>query len=317
MATITNAQTTASAAGLREDLTDSIHRVDVDETPIISLIGETKATAVLHEWQTRALNTINTGNAQPEGNQTSNQAPTQNVRRSNVCQISSKNATVSGTMEAVDKAGRNSEMALQMADRTIELRKDMEAIMFATNQAFSNGATRTLRSFESWIRTNAIRGVGGVNPADPNVTPGTTATDGTQAAFVEQNIKDSMKAAFTAGAKPRKLVMGPSCKVTASGFAGRTGSYADINKNVSSANITKYESDFGVLDFIPHPYLRSSGRTVLGIDDRMAKVAYLRKFKSYPLAKSGDADTREIISEYTLEMCNEAAHFVIADRLTP
>lgn len=317
MATITNAQTTASAVGIREDLTDAIHRVDVEETPIISMIPTTKATATLHEWQTRALAAVNTGNAQPEGNATANTAPTQNVRRSNVCQISSKNATVSGTMEAVDKAGRNAEMALQMADRTIELRKDQEAIMFGTNQAFANAGTRTLRSFEAWIRTNTIRGVGGANPADPNVTPGTTSTDGTQVAFTESMIKTVMKAAFTAGAKPTKLVMGPSAKIAASGFTGRSGSYVDISKSMISSNVSKYDSDFGVLDFVPHAYLRSSGRTVLGIDPKLIAVAYLRKFKSYPLAKSGDAETREIISEYTLEMRNEAAHFVIADLTTP
>ena len=316
MATITNAQTTASAVGIREDLTDAIHRVDIEETPILGIVGTNKAKATLHEWQTRALGSVDTANAKPEGNETARAAATQNVRISNACQISSKNATVSGTMEAVDKAGRDSEMALQMADRTIELRKDMEAIMFCTNQAFTGSGTRTLRSFEAWIRTNAQRGTGGANPADPTVTPGTTATDGTQAAFTETMLKTAMKTAFDNGAKPRKLVMGSYAKTVASGFAGRTGSTHEISKNVSSSNVTKYESDFGILDFIPHPYMRSSGRTVLGIDPSMVKVSYLRKFKSFPLAKIGDAETREILSEYTLEMCNEKAHFVISDLLT-
>ena len=161
-----------------------------------------------------------------------------------------------------------------------------------------------------------VRGVGGAAPADPAVTPGTTATDGTQAAFIEDNIKTVMKAAFSAGAKPRKLVMGAHAKITASGFTGRVGSTIDISKNVSSSNVTKYESDFGTLDFIPHPYLRSSGRTVLGLDPSDLKVAYLRKFRSFPLAKIGDAETREILSEYTLVVGNEKAHFVIADRST-
>lgn len=316
MATITNAQTTASAIGIREDLSDAIHRVDVEDTPIFSIIGTNKATATLHEWQERDLDAVDTANAKPEGNETTRAAPTQNVRRTNVCQISGKNATVSGTVEAVNKAGRDSEMSIQMADRTIALRKDMEAIMFCTNQAFTGSGTRTLRSFEAWIRTNTQRGVGGANPADPNVTSGTTATDGTQRAFTETMLKNAMKTAFENGAKPRKLVMGPHAKTVASGFAGRTGSMSDVNRNVVSSNVTKYESDFGVLDFIPHPYLRSAGRTVLGIDPSMIKVSYLRKFKSYPLAKIGDADTREILSEYTLEMCNQKAHFVIADLST-
>lgn len=316
MATITNAQTTASAVGIREDLSDAIHRVDIEETPILSIVPTNKATATLHEWQERALGAVNTGNAKPEGDETSRQAPTQNVRRSNTCQISAKNATVSGTMEAVDKAGRDSEMALQMADRTIELRKDMEAIMFCTNQAMVGSGTRVLRSFEAWIRTNAQRGATGANPDDPNVTPGTSATDGTPRAFTETMLKTAMKTAFDSGAKPTKLVMGSYAKTVASGFTGRAGSTSDVNKSTVSHNVTKYESDFGILDFIPHPYLRSSGRTVLGIKPDMVAVSYLRKFRSYPLAKIGDADTREIISEYTLEMRNEKGHFVIADLTT-
>jgi hypothetical protein len=316
MATITNAFTTSSAVGIREDLTDNIHRVDIDETPIMSIIGTTTAKNTLHEWQTRSLGAVDTGNAKPEGNETARAAATPNVRVSNVCQISSKNATVTGTLEAVDKAGRNSEMALQMADRTIELRKDMEAIMFCTNQAFANSGTRTTRSFEAWIRTNTSRGAGGADPADPTTTPGTTATDGTARAFTEALIKTTMKKAFENGAKPTKLIMGAHAKTVASGFTGRAGSTVDIGRNTVTNNVTKYESDFGVLDFIPHAYARASGRTVIGLDPKMVKVAYLRKFKSFPLAKIGDAETREIISEYGLEMCNEKAHFVIADLLT-
>lgn len=316
MATITNAQTTASAKGIREDLTDAIHRVDVEETPILSIIPTGMCKNTLHEWQTRALSAVDTDNAKQEGNETSRAAATQNVRLSNVCQISSKNATVSGTMEAVDLAGRNSEMALQMADRTIELRKDMEAIMFCTNQAFANSTTRTLRSLEAWIRTNRQAGVGGAAPADPTVTPGTTATDGTQRAFTATMVNTAMKSAFEAGAKPTKLIMGAYAKTVASTFASRSGVTYDVSKNQVSTNVTKYETDFGVLDFIPHAYMRSSGRTVFGIDPKGLKVSYLRKFKSFPVAKIGDADTREILSEYTLEVGNEKNHFVIADLLT-
>ncbi len=316
MAAISNAQTTASAKGIREDLTDAIHRVDIEETPIMSIVGTNSAKNTLHEWQTRALGAVDTANAAPEGDETTRAAPTQNVRLSNVCQISKKNATVSGTMEAVDLAGRNSEMALQMADRTIELRKDMEAIMFCTNQAFANSSTRTLRSIEAWIRTNRQAGSGGASPADPNSTAGTTATDGTQRAFTVTMVNTAMKTAFEAGARPTKLIMGAYAKTVASGFASRSGATYDVSKNQISTNVTKYETDFGVLDFIPHPYMRSSGRTVIGLDPKNVKVSYLRKFKSYPVAKIGDADTREILSEYTLEMCNEKAHFVIADLST-
>jgi hypothetical protein len=314
MATVTNAYTTASAVGIREDLTDNIHRVDVEDTPFISMVGTTKAKNTLHEWQTRLLGAVDTANAQAEGDTTTRKAATPNVRVSNVCQISEKNATTSGTLEAVDKAGRSQEMALQMADRTVELRKDMEAITLS-NQPFANAAIRTLRGFEAFIRTNASRGVGGANPADPSVTPGTTATDGTLRALTETVYLDNLQAIFVAGGNARISLMGPGQKRVASTFVGRVNSKQEIGKAEIQQATTMYASDFGTMKFVPHRFLRTNGRTLFNIDPEMVKVSYLRKFVRFPLAKIGDAETRVILSEYTLEMSNERAHGVVADLL--
>lgn len=314
MAALTNAYTTASAVGIREDLTDSIHRVDVEDTPFTSAIGTTSAKSTLHEWQTRALGALDTSNAIPEADVVSPAASTANVRISNVCQISRKDATVSGTLETVNKAGRDSEMALQMADRTIELRKDMEAIMLS-NQAFANSTTRTLRGFEAWIRTNASRGSGGADPANPNVTPGTTATDGTRRAFTETLLLDTLQEVYDAGGSVSMALMGSGQKRTASGFAGRAASQVMVGQNTIRQAAGLYDSDFGTIKLTPHRYIRSTGRTCYLVDPDNVKVAYLRKFVRFPLAKTADADTRVILSEYTLEMCNEKAHGVIADLL--
>ncbi|MGL4395039.1 MAG: SU10 major capsid protein [Hyphomicrobium sp.] len=314
MATITNAFTTSSAIGIREDLTNRIHRVDVEDTPFLSGVGTTTAKQPLHSWQTRTLGAVNTANAEPEGNETARAAATANVRLSNVCQISTKNATVSGTLESSDLAGRTSEMALQMADRMIELRKDMEYTLLS-NQAYNAGATRTLRGAEAWYRTNTSRGVGGADPADPNVTPGTTATDGTQRAFTETLLLDQLQEVFTAGGSVSMALMGPGQKRTASTFAGRAASQVMVSKGEIRQATQLYDSDFGTLKFVTHRYTRSAGRTVHLIDPDNVKVAYLRKFVRFPLAKIGDAETRQILSEYTLEMCNEKAHGVIADLL--
>jgi hypothetical protein len=35
--------------------------------------------------------------------------------------------------------------------------------------------------------------------------------------------------------------------------------------------------------------------------------------RNWPLAKVGDADQRQLLVEFTLEMCNEAAHGIVAD----
>lgn len=320
MATITNVYTTGSAVGIREDLTNNIHRVDVEDTPFLGMVGTTKAKNTIHEWQTRALSAVDTANAKPEGQTTSRAAGTSNVRRTNICQISEKNATVSGTLEAVDKAGRDEEMALQMADRTIELRKDMEYTLLA-NQAYDSSASvggetvRQLRGFEAWIRTNTSRGSGaGADPADPNVTPGTTATDGTQRPFTETLLLDTMQECYEAGGNVKVALMGSYNKRVASDFSGRAASTVSVGKGEIRQAAGLYDSDFGVIKLTPHRYMRS--RTCLLIDPENVKVAYLRKFVRFPLGRTGDGDTRVILSEYTLEMCNEKAHGVIADLTT-
>lgn len=319
MATITNVYTTGSAVGIREDLTNQIHRVDVEDRPFMSLVGTSKSKNTTHEWQTRALSAVNTTNAKPEGQETVREASTTNVRLDNLCQISSKNATVSGTLESVDKAGRNREMALQMADRTVELGKDMEAIL-VSNQARNPSASvggetvRQLRGFEAWIRTNTSRGATGADPADPNTTPATTATDGTQRAFTETLLLDTLQECFDAGGSVKVAMMGSYNKRVSSGFAGRAASQVMVGKNEIRQAASLYDSDFGVIKMQPHRYMRQ--RSCLLIDPDNVKVSYLRRYVHFPLGRVGDGETRVILSEYTLEMCNEKAHGIIADLTT-
>lgn len=317
MAIVTNAHTTAAAKGIREDLSDQIHRVDVEDTPFISAIGSKNATNTVHDWQTEALDAVDTANKHIEGDQTARAAANVTVRLQNVCQISKRNATVSGTLEATNRAGRNQEMARQMALRTIVLRKDMEAILLS-NQAFSTSEARTTRGIEAWLRTNTVRNTGasGADPADPVTTPATTATDGTQRAFTEAMLKDVLQQIYTAGGTPKIALMGPYNKQVASTFTGRTTSRQNTDARTIGQATNLYDSDFGPIKFVTHRYLRSGGRSVLCVDPSYAKVAYLRKFRRYKLGRIGDAETNEIISEFSLEMCNERAHGIIADLTT-
>jgi len=321
MAAITNVFTTATAKGIREDLTDNIHRVDVEDTPFMSAVGTTTATNTIHEWQTEALSAV-AQNAKPEGQVTSRTAAINTVRLSNICQIAEKNATVSGTIESVNKAGRDKEMARQLALKSIELRKDMEYAL-VTNQAYDTAASvggetvRTLRSFEAWIRTNTSRGGGSAaDPADPTVTPGTTATDGDQRAFTETLLLDTLQQVFESGGNVKMAFMGAYNKRVASTFAGRSISQIQVGKSTVHQAANRYESDFGTIEFVPHRYSRA--RSCLLVDPSKVKVAYLpnRRFHRFQLGKVGDGDTNVILSEFTLEMSNEKAHGIVADLTT-
>jgi hypothetical protein len=109
-----------------------------------SMADET-AKGTLHEWQTEALNTA-AANAQLQGDDVAFGAAILTTRIGNRTQISRKEVIVSGTQEAVDKAGRNSEMVRQMANKRAELKRDRSSCFARTR--LRSRVTRPLpRSF--------------------------------------------------------------------------------------------------------------------------------------------------------------------------
>ena len=102
---------TYTAIGQREDLSDVIYNISPTETPFMSSVGKSKATAVYHEWQTDSLASVNTSNYAVEGDTASDATMSPTTRIGNRTQISQKTVKISGTLEAVNKAGRKSEKA--------------------------------------------------------------------------------------------------------------------------------------------------------------------------------------------------------------
>ena len=80
------------------------------------------------------------------------------------------------------------------------------------------------------------------------------------------------------------------------------------------AGIDIYDSDFGELQILPNRFQRARDCWVVETD--LAKIAYLRPFRLAEIAKTGDNETKQLITEWTLEMCNEAAHGAVYDLTT-
>ena len=148
----------ATNAGEKEDLANFISMISRDETPFLSSIGRTKATAILHEWQTDELATPAQG-AVAEGVSFSTQAAAQaaepyRTRLANYCQINSKTVTVTGTKRAVDQAGVADEYAYQLKKRGVEMKRDQEFGLVQTNQSSSGAGTRTFGGYQAWMNYN-------------------------------------------------------------------------------------------------------------------------------------------------------------------
>jgi hypothetical protein len=304
------------AIGAREDLSDVIYNISPQDTPIMSSIGKTSAKAVYHEWQTDTLASVNTANALVEGADATSATLSATTRIGNYTQIVGKTVQVSGTLEAVDKAGRKSEKAYQLAKASAELKRDIEGIITA-NQGQSAGNSSTARvmgTLLSYIKTNTNKGSGTTAGADPTTIGVSTRTDGTTRTFQESMLKDVIAKVFTSGGTPSVLMVSPALKQVVSAFTGL--SQHRYNSNTTGdvtilAGADLYQSDFGVLQIVPNRFMRT--RDALVLDPEYAALAYLRPFQTIELAKSGDSEKTQILAELTLEVKNEAAHGGIFD----
>ena len=318
MAQPTGVYVTFSAAGLREDLENVIYDISPTDTPFMSMGGRTDAVAVNHEWQTDALAAASATNFNEEGSTLTAAEPTPTTRIGNICQISLKTTLVSGTLDAVSKAGRKEELAYQMTKRASELKRDMETSLVGVNQSktamAADTTVRKLGSLSSWVTTNASVGSGGT--AAGTGGNGTARTDGTARTFTESLLKASILLAYDNGADTKYLMMAPSQKQTFSSFVGVGGASGVSNFNdVADLRIIGgmdiYVSDFGEMAVVPNRFQRS--RDVWLLDPEYYGVAYLRPFFQKEVASTSDGEQRAIIAEYTLVVNNEKALGAVYD----
>jgi cytochrome c551/c552 len=319
MAIITGTATTFSGSpgmqGLREDLSDMIYLLSPSDTPFTSNVGRGTADAVLHEWQTDSLAAANVNNAQFQGDDIATfSAASVTARLGNRTQISRKEVIISGTLDAVNKAGRRTELAYQLTKRAKELKIDIESILLA-NQAKVTGAAATApkcASVLSWLKTN-IDAVG----AGPTVGDGTEVrTDGGQRAFTEAQLKNVMKQVYTNSSEDLDVVMvGASNKQVASTFTGNATKMVDVMEKQLVATVDVYVGDFHTVRVIPNRFMRT--RDALVLNWSYWSVDWLRPIRQVELAKTGDAEKRMLLGEYTLAAKNEASSGGVFDLTVP
>jgi len=319
MTIATNTFLTYSAKGIREDLSNQIYNISPETTPFMNNIGRGTASNTLFQWQTDSLADNTTANAQLQGDDiTSYDAVTATVQLTNYTQISRKTVVISGTVEAVNKAGRKSELAYQLAKRAAELKRDMETIMLA-NQAATAGDSTTAQktgSLLAFIKTNTDKGTNG---ADPSYTtlPNDDRSDGVTRAFTETILKSVLQKVWEQGGDPSIVMVGAKNKQVVSGFNGIATRFRDVPAGkqaqiIGAADV--YVGDFGQVNIVPNRFQRDRDAFVLSPD--YAGVHFLRPFQQVELATTGDAEKRLLLAEYGLAIYNEKAHGLAADLST-
>ena len=301
--------TTANAIGEREDLSDVITRIDPDETPIFSALKKETGNGVFVEWQVQELAAASATNYQNEGADATYDTPTATTRLGNYMQISQKDAQVSGTLDAVDKAGRDKETAYQKVLKGLELRRDIEKYLHS-DTARSGSDPRKAGTLSSWI-TN-VDDASGTSAATGD---GTDVPDmaGTNRALTLAQIDTAMQAAYTDGGQPNMLVVSPAKKAAFSDL--NSGSVATNQINYTApreaaivGSVSLYLSDFGQLDVVIDRFAEDD--RVYLLDSDYASICTLpnRNFTVQEMAKTGDSEKFQIITEFTLKVSAPKAH---------
>lgn len=301
---VTNTFMTYDAKGLREDLSDTIWNISPTTTPFVTSIGKEKATATFTEWQTDAIDAADGTNAQVQGDDVVTfHAITPTKRLGNRTQIARKDFLISGTEEVAMKAGRKSELAYQLSLKGKALKNDIETICLRNQAAVaaSAGTAPTMASALSWIHTNTNKA-----GSDPTGDGTDARTDGTQRALTETLLKDVLtKIYVSSGEQPDTILVPPAMKPAVSAFPGNATRMIDAVSEKIVAGVNLYSGDFGEYKIVPDRFMRARDLLVLNTD--FWALSWYRPIRMVELAKTGDAEKRMIIGEFTLVARNEAA----------
>ena len=324
MAVTANTNQTYAISTIREDLQDALISISPTETPFMTSIGRRDVKNTYFEWPVVELAATSTSNVVIEGEAApGNDAPTNAKRLANYTQISDKVTEVSDTADTVNGAGDVQTVAKQIAYKLKELKRDMEFILLSNQAGVAGSGTSTARNtagLPTWLISNSVAN-GATLPemsgASGNGYPDTAWTDlsgATDVAFTETMLKTAIQNVWAEGGDPKILMVGPYNKTVASTFAGLAEQRITYNnakplKIIATADV--YLSDFGEVAIVPNRFQPENFAFVL--DPEYASVSYLRPFRTFDIAKTGDSDKKEMVVEYGLRIKSEKAHAAIAN----
>jgi len=304
--------TSSTAIGEREDLSDVIYRIDPDETPLVSNSQKETTKGIFHEWQVQELAAAVDTNYVNEGADYSYANPSPTTRLGNYHQISVQAASVSNTLDVVDKAGRDKETAYVKVLKGLEQRRDIEKSLFK-NEARSASDPRKAAKLITWITNVDAPGDMAAATGDGSDVADLT---GTAAALTLAKIDAAMLAAYTDGGSPNMLLMSPTNKQNFSGLSSGSVATNQITMTAPKeasiiGSVSLYLSDFGELSVTVDRQCPNSEMYLIDTDYVCLGSLPGRMFSVSDVASTGDATKFAIVSEWTLIVKAPKAHAAV------
>lgn len=272
----------------REDLSDVVVNLSPTDTPIISMIGKTKAKATYHEFPEDELAPAGE-NAAVEGAEFDPAEAAGRQRKGNYTQILTKAYKVTASQMAVDTAGVSDEYAYQKYKAMKEIAKDLEYAVSKNGAAVAGDKTtaRKMAGLPGIIQTNVVTG----------------------ASVTADVITDALQKVWEAGGTAKKLVVsGNNKKAISKMTTSNTKNISAKDKTLVEA-IDVFDTDFGRVEVVASRFL--DDKTMFVLDPAAIKLAWLRPFKAEDLPTNSDGKAGSIVGEVTLEVRGEKGQGMI------
>jgi hypothetical protein len=262
---------------------------------LVTNLATSTAYNTYHEWPVRNIARYTSSQAVAEGATPSEPVGDSPTRTNNITAIYQFGVKVSGTENALRRALPGNAMDDEKKIKLMRLKTAMEWSLI--NGSIASGASGTARKM-----------AGMIGCISTNLT---ARTSGTSMSTTE--LEDIMQDSWTAVADGfvADTIMCPmGIKRKIAGFTTGVTRYTDQPDHIYN-NVAIYESSSGVVKVIPHkdlPYAIGSC-AVVAFREEFYKMAFLngREPKYEPLAKTGDFEIGQYVTELTLESLAERA----------
>ena len=279
------------------DLSSEIALVSPTDTPLTTLLyamGKTVgATDITVSWRERDLHKPESilTNLMLEGAEAPESVHSTRVMKSNICQIMSKATSVSGTLNALNPHGIGNEFANEIADRLLELKRDMEYFFISGAKAVESDSTP--RQMDGLMNL-----VGHSIDLESGALTEDVLVDAMEKMW-ESGVASSNIYAFCGATVKRKIN-----KLVAGNEATRIS--AELGqKHPLGIMVDRLVSDFGDFNVVLNRHMPKDAILIVDLDQ--VEIATLRDVFFQELAKTGDYTKGQIITENTIKLLNSKA----------
>ena len=287
---------TYNDTSIREDLLSILRDVspNTDNYFVSNLAKGPKAQSTIHEWVTYNTARPTSVTASIEGAAASYADLDAPVRSNNRTAILTEPVRVSRTERKMSVATGEDPYAFQKAEALKRMKADMEYLII--NGAYASG------------NSGVARGMAGI---DACISTNITARD-SGTSFSELELNDIMNESWDAVGSmyvADLLVCPMNVKRAIAGFTTNTRNVQAAEKRLTS-EVQVYDSQVGKsVMIIPHKDVRAiaGSVTVYALNESTFKLSFLDEPFWEELAKDGDRDNGQYVTEFTLESLAQRA----------